>query len=639
VARSVIVSLMLATAIVAFAACDDNKPAAPAATQTPRALPPPVAYRQEPQDVGLADPAFEALSGAEALFGTLGGSVYQIEMPDDWNGKLVLYMHGFQGLAPEAEVQQPSIRAYLILNGFAWGASSYSSTALIPGRAADETAALWDFFARQYGRPQWTFVTGHSMGGGATHIAVERYPERFDGGLGLCGFAGQAAISNVIGDYFVAGAFVAGITQAEFDASEDVTDLIYGRIVPTLQDPAKQRQFANIMLDLTGGPRAFDYEGLLAEDATNWDRTRILTATRLFDNRAREYPLGPLSDASSEAFSREAIRVAPGENYDNFLEGNEITGDIKVPLLTLHTTGDWQVPIDQQQILRRKAEAAGKGDLLVQRVVRDFGHCAFTDGEWEAGFESLVDWVEHGNKPEGEDVLVEDLRQIGAKFTQAPRFGLPEAEEVPGADKRVNLSDTVTLDGQPFDGFIWLVVQHNGLRSICNFSGDPLRAGTFERTIVADDEVRGCGAPGARVRLRGYANKRQYASRELFDWPDAAGNAEFDFTFASSDPPALDPPTTEFYGSVVDASGEPAAPGSVVEAYAGDTLCGVTSVPHVLMVFTDTTSYLLNTSSAEAVPGCDEGAALTFKVNGEPIDVTATNALDASSHRLDLVLD
>ena len=53
-------------------------------------------------------------------------------------------MHGYGELAPTAGVSAPGIRRYLIGRGDAWGASSFSSTSLIPGRAADETAAVWD---------------------------------------------------------------------------------------------------------------------------------------------------------------------------------------------------------------------------------------------------------------------------------------------------------------------------------------------------------------------------------------------------------------------------------------------------------------------------------------------------------------
>ena len=73
-------------------------------------LPPPVQVRPEPEGVGLDDPSFEALPGARADYGRLGGSVYEIEVPARWNGRLVLFMHGYGELAPSAGVSPPGIR-------------------------------------------------------------------------------------------------------------------------------------------------------------------------------------------------------------------------------------------------------------------------------------------------------------------------------------------------------------------------------------------------------------------------------------------------------------------------------------------------------------------------------------------------
>jgi hypothetical protein len=162
------------TLLGASACTSDNKTARATPSAKARPLPPPVHVRPDPEGVTLGDPAFQPLAGARADFGRLGGAVYQIEVPPRWNGRLVLYMHGFQDLGREAQVSAPDIRRFLIGQGFAWGASSFSSTSLIPGRAADETAALWDHFAKKYGRPTRTYVTGQSMGGAASHIAAER---------------------------------------------------------------------------------------------------------------------------------------------------------------------------------------------------------------------------------------------------------------------------------------------------------------------------------------------------------------------------------------------------------------------------------------------------------------------------------
>ena len=108
-------------------ACSSGSTPEPA--PTPRPLPTPVEFAQEPSGATLGDPSFEPLPGAQAHFGELGGSVYQIEMPDDWNGRLVLYLHGFRNFAPTLSVQQPAIRRYLIERGYAWGRRALATTA------------------------------------------------------------------------------------------------------------------------------------------------------------------------------------------------------------------------------------------------------------------------------------------------------------------------------------------------------------------------------------------------------------------------------------------------------------------------------------------------------------------------------
>ena len=420
-------------ALVALAiACGDSTQtpqatSTPEATATPQPIPSPVEFAPEPapgQELG--DPSFEALPGATAHFGRLGGSIYRIEMPDDWNGRLVVYLHGFRGFAPTLTVDSsPGLRSYLIQEGFAWAASSFSSNSFIPGLTADESAALWDLFVEQFGRPELTYVTGVSMGGGGTAIAAERYPDRFDGALGFCGVAGSGPELEFLVDSYTAAAFVAGVTQAEFE-STPAADLVADRLAPLLADEAARERFENIVIDLTGGPRPFAREGIRMRAGANLDLVGSavgagLDVLGLFDNQDRVYELGPLSDVSSEEFNAAAIRASGNEFLETFTAGQNITGEIKIPLLTVHTTGDFFVPISQQQILRRMAEAAGAGDLLVQRAVRAPGHCGFTAEESQASLEALIAWVEDGIVPAGEDLLADDLSDIGGEFTLTPR--------------------------------------------------------------------------------------------------------------------------------------------------------------------------------------------------------------------------
>ena len=100
------------------------------------------------------------------------------------------------------------------------------------------------------------------------------------------------------------------------------------------------------------------------------------------------------------------------------------TGRISVPLLTLHNTGDLFVPISKEQSYRPKVEAAGNGDLLVQRIIRAGGHCKFTDQEVTRAWNDLVAWVTTGAKPAGDDVLG-DLSDAGRAFTEPLRSNDP----------------------------------------------------------------------------------------------------------------------------------------------------------------------------------------------------------------------
>ncbi len=595
-------------------------------------LPPPVSVRQDPEGVALADPAFEPLPGARADFGTLAGAAYQIEIPDAWNGSLVLWMHGFEEFAPEAKATPPDFRRYLISHGFAWGASSFSSTSLIPGRSADETAALWDYFVREHGRPSWTYAAGLSMGGWSAHITAERYGDRFNGALGLCGAAGTTPGLWVSAELLVVGAFVAGVTQSEFDATQSIEDLIEQRIQPALDDPAKHMLFENIMIDLTGGPRAFAREGLHLEEETNWRRAGVLVAAQLAPQRDEPYELGLDAGVTSEEFNRNAIELPTNDAaFSAFSEGMDVSGDVQMPLVTLHTTGDGQVPIEQAQILRERVHTAGRGSRLVQRVIEDPGHCGFTTSEQEAAFAALVEWVEGGDEPAGTDLDVDDLTSLDQTFELAPRPGA--ADDQDAAKARAVVSGSARLDGDAFDArWIGAVVLDDQLVTPCQYTLPPVDGGQFEITVYGERESAGCGRPGAGILLWTFVDDEKLFTTEAIPWPDD-GTADVTVDFATSEPAGAAPATTDFSGEVYRSDGERAPTGSLVEAYVDDTLCGVASIRGSGSFI----GYILSVVGPDSVPGCRSGEPVTFRVDGARVVESATNSPGASAH-LDLTV-
>ena len=70
------------------------------------------------------------------------------------------------------------------------------------------------------------------------------------------------------------------------------------------------------------------------------------------------------------------------------------------------------------QLYAREVNDNGLGDLLVQRAMRDIGHCTFTGDEWMQSYTDLFAWVETGVRPVGEDLLSDiSSPTLGCDFT------------------------------------------------------------------------------------------------------------------------------------------------------------------------------------------------------------------------------
>src|SRR5438132_5078370 len=142
----IVSAIFTLVACVALLACSDSKKT-PSVTPTPRPIPSPVATPPATRTgFTLGDSSLDALPGSTVEHGQLGGMLHQIEIPDQWNGRLVMYTHG-NDIDTTLHVYPPENAPWLIAHGYAWAASSYTvNVDYVSGIAADETAALWDFF-------------------------------------------------------------------------------------------------------------------------------------------------------------------------------------------------------------------------------------------------------------------------------------------------------------------------------------------------------------------------------------------------------------------------------------------------------------------------------------------------------------
>lgn len=382
-------------------------------------------------DWQLGDPSFEALEGARAFYGTYDGGIYRVEIPDTWNGDLVLYAHGYRGAGGSngatLRVGNSPIREHLIGGGYAWAASSYRCNGYVPGHGLEDTLLLVDLFTElnEGDAPELLYLTGTSMGGHVTLLGMHEYPSMFAGGLAMCP-AGPALF-----DFTAAvGAAAEVVTGIRFTPGE--TGAQRARMLEILGEPPdyteKGRQLASVQVAISGGVRPFAMEGLESRFVSNISGAVAGGNARL-DTHWFNYGVEPGLGITAETLNADARRVtgAPdvrGPDGGPYQEHRQFDGEIERPVLTMHGTGDLFVPIFLQQVLKEAVDAAGNGDLLVQRIYRIPGHCGFSQAEMTRAFDDLVAWVTHGERPAGDDVHA-DLADAGREFTDPLREGDP----------------------------------------------------------------------------------------------------------------------------------------------------------------------------------------------------------------------
>lgn len=389
------------------------------------------------------DPAFDPLPGAKAFSGAYAGGLYRIEIPEQWNGELVLYAHGFVSNAgtqgSSLRVQNDPIREHLVARGFAWAASSYRCNGYVPGMGLLDTMALVDLFTKANGTrpPQRTYLTGVSMGGHVTLLGMQEFPTAFAGGLAMCP-AGPELF-----DYFAAVSAAAEVISG-VQFTRDTLQQDAAKIAEVTGKPPdytdKGRQLASVEIQISGGPRPFAMEGLATRFVANFSTSPgalvgiDTPVNRALTNAHVTYSVDEALGLRADELNRRVRRkpADPGvRNPDGpYEEVVPFDGKIARPVLTMHGTGDLFVPVFLEQTLKKAVVAAGNERLLVQRLYRIGAHCQFSRAEQIRAFDDLVKWVREDVRPQG-DEIDGDLSDAGRRFTDPLRPNDPGGIRVP----------------------------------------------------------------------------------------------------------------------------------------------------------------------------------------------------------------
>jgi pimeloyl-ACP methyl ester carboxylesterase len=383
-------------------------------------------------------------TGVTNYTGTLpDGATYLIEVPSNWNGTLFLFSHGYVVPGsdnPAQDVSDPVMRLFLLSSGFALAGSSYANTGYAVEEALGDQIAVVDIFKSTVGAAKRTIAWGRSMGGMITAGLIQRYPDRFDAAMPMCG-----VVSGGVGAWNA-------MLDSEF-AFKNLLDADSGLQLVNISDP--------------WGNLGLAEQALAAAQATPQGRARLALAAALYDIPGWFTPLSPQpapTDYATQEASQflwaqyvdfpfffalraemearaggnpswnthvnyrrqlersadarevrtlyeqagldlnadlnllnESIRIDADPWATAYLMQNIIyDGEIHLPVLTLHTTGDGLVPIENESAYSQIVREEGNGEFLRRASVARAGHCAFTPAEAIAGMQTLLDRLDTG---------------------------------------------------------------------------------------------------------------------------------------------------------------------------------------------------------------------------------------------------
>ncbi len=415
-----------------------------------------------------------AFTGCDAVAceGTLDGAKYAIRLPKTWNGTLLLYSHGYRfaqpvppSFTPPATDAVPApgeaIAQTLLAQGFALAGSSYSRNGWAVPEGVTAGEQLYDFFARNVGRPRRVYLWGDSLGGLVTQTLAEKQLPWVSGAAPLCG--------------------VLGGTIENLDLALDVAYAVRTLVAPKLQltgyashqAAVRQWQYAQREL-VAAASRGGDGTASVAMVAALVDAPR---QTATFDGSTPLSQVGAAVEAALSGlgygtYGRYDIeqrlkgdpsantgvdytdRISPSERQLIDLAGGpgttdrllsklaagrrvaadpaarraatrtlgEPSGALTVPTVTMHTTQDPLVLVQNERLFADRVRAAGRRGDLLQLFVEPpttytapapygAGHCNFTAGQRLAAVDLLDTWVRTGSRP-SDRVLADALYSV-----------------------------------------------------------------------------------------------------------------------------------------------------------------------------------------------------------------------------------
>jgi pimeloyl-ACP methyl ester carboxylesterase len=333
--------------------------------------------------------------------GDINGAHYRIDIPANWNHNLVVYAHGYNAgsfrwpLSINGSFDSGFVKLYNGL-GFALARSEYR----IPRGWAwqeglDDTEALREYFVKKYGKPDTSFITGHSMGGGITLESVEKYPGNYAGAMPMCPLSSgpyyqlrQAfdliAVFNAMYPGTLPSLETIMTGKARIVAPGPIAERIKSDTVPISQLATMNEYRLGDM------PLIIFFTQSVLKDLA------VSVGGNPFDNTNTVYA----GFGNDLGINQKIERLASTNGADKKLQVNEPTGNISRPVVIVHTIYDELInPTMGVFNYDTKVHRTGNEKNLVVFYTAGQGHCRFTMQETATAFETLRKWAATGVKP------------------------------------------------------------------------------------------------------------------------------------------------------------------------------------------------------------------------------------------------
>ena len=139
----------------------------------------------------LPDVAQAGIAGSSSGT-TEAGALWAAEVPENWNGTLLLWSRGYSPRKGEPELAPPAWKADLLAQGYALAASNYGAEGWALAEAVPAQRATVAAFAARFGSPRRVIGWGQSMGGLVSTALAETGNTAISGAIAMCPSIGGA---------------------------------------------------------------------------------------------------------------------------------------------------------------------------------------------------------------------------------------------------------------------------------------------------------------------------------------------------------------------------------------------------------------------------------------------------------------